>query len=260
MSEPLTGAILEERHARILDLLDEVGTVRVGELSRRFGVSEVTVRTDLERLARQGLLVRFRGGAVARIQTSLSSAFADRLREGYAQKERIAAWAAGMVKSGDTLLLDAGTTVMELAKRLDGCSPLTVVTNALNTAAVLSGVPGIHVIMAGGSVSPETVSTVGHIAERDIGDLVVDKLFLGTHSFDPELGMMDVSVEVARVKRAMIEAGRQVILLADSSKYAKRALAKVAPLSAVDLLVTDAGLGDSETAAIEALGVEVVLV
>ena len=260
MNESTPIGILEERHSRILELLGEVGSVRVGDLSRRFRVSEVTIRTDLERLARQGFLARFRGGAVAHIQTRSSSAFADRLREGYAEKERIAARAAEMVKPGDTLLLDAGTTVLELAKRLEGCSPLTVVTNALNTAATLSSIPDIHVIMAGGSVSPETVSTIGYIAERDIADLVVDKVFLGTHSFDPELGMMDISVEVARVKRAMIEAGRQVVLLADSSKFAKRALAKVAPLGSVDMLVTDTGLGDAETSAIEVLGVEVVRV
>lgn len=259
-SESAGNAILEDRQAHILRLLAEQGSVRVGELSRQFGVSQVTIRTDLQRLAREGLLVRYRGGAVARVQTNMSVAFGERSRFRQSEKERIAQKAAGLINAGDAILLDAGTTVMELAKRLEGCSPLTVVTNALNTAVVLSGLSGINVIIAGGSVSVETVSTVGHIAERDIGDLVVDKLFLGAHCFDPELGMMDVSVEVARVKRAMIQAARQVIVLADSTKFGKRALAKVAPLSAANSLITDDGLSQHDSERIAALGVEVVRV
>jgi len=253
-------AILEDRHDQILKLLGVQGSVKVSELSRIFAVSEVTIRTDLERLARQGLLVRYRGGAVARVETSLSTAFAERARHRQAEKERIAKKATEWVRPGDAIFLDAGSTVLEFAKRLEGCTPLTVVTTAVNTAALLSGFAGIHVIMAGGSLTPETISTVGQIAERDISDLLGDKVFLGVSSFSPEFGIVDVSIEVARVKNAMIQASRQVIVLADSSKFQNRSLAKVAPMSAVHTLITDTDLSDAAADSIRALGVEVIRV
>lgn len=260
LADSSNAAILEDRQREILKLLAMSGSVKVGELSRRFAVSEVTIRTDLERLARQGSLVRFRGGAVAKVDTSQSTAFSERVRNRQAEKERIARKAIEYVQPGDALFLDAGSTVLEFAKLLGTCVPLTIVTTAVNTAALLASVPGIHVIMAGGSLTPETISTVGQIAERDISDLLGDKVFLGVHSFCPELGIVDVSVEVARVKNAMIRAARQVIVLADSSKYQTRTLARVAPITAVNTLITDIGLSDEATDSIVAQGVDVVRV
>lgn len=254
------AAVLEDRQSQIVDMVAEHGSVRVSALSRRFSVSQVTIRTDLERLARQGLLVRNRGGAVAISRTSLSSAFAERARRHQDEKVRIAQRAAKLVSPGDSVFIDAGSTMMEIAHRLGEISPLTVVTNALNIAVLLGGFRGINVMMVGGTLSPETISTLGPIAERDIEDLVVDKLFLATHSFDAELGILDVSVEVARVKMAMIRIARQVVLVADSSKFTQRALAKVAPLSAAQMLICDTGLDEQAAQAVRALGVEVVLV
>jgi DeoR/GlpR family transcriptional regulator of sugar metabolism len=264
MSESQTNAVgtavIEDRQSQIVDMVAEQGSVRVAALSRRFGVSQVTIRTDLERLARQGLLVRNRGGAVAVSRTSLSSAFAERARRRQDEKVRIAQRAAKMVSPGDSIFIDAGSTMMEVAHRLGDVSPLTVVTNALNIAVLLGGYRGMNVMMVGGTLSPETISTIGPIAERDIDDLVVDKLFLAAHSFDAELGILDVSVEIARVKMAMLKIARQVVLVADSSKYAQRALAKVAPLSAAHVLITDSGLDPLAVQAISAMDIEVVLV
>ncbi len=254
------AGIMELRQRQILALLASQGSVRVADLSERLRVSEVTIRTDLERLARQGLLARYRGGAVARADTSRSTAFSERAGHRQAQKARIAVRAVEMIKPGDSIILDAGTTVMEVAKRLHGISPLTVVTNALNTASYLAGQPGVHVIMIGGSVTAETVGTVGPISERDIEGFLVDKLFLGGHALDIELGILDVSVEVARVKIAMIQAAKQVILLADSSKVGTRAMAKVAALNAAHVLITDSELSDAKAEAVGALGLRVIRV
>ena len=259
-SNGIGAALLEDRQRQIVEMVAEHGSVRVAILSRKFGVSQVTIRTDLERLARQGLLVRNRGGAVAVSRTSLSTAFTERARFRQEEKIRIAERAASLASAGDSVFVDAGSTMMEIAQRLSDVAPLTVVTNGLNIAILLGGFPGINVIQVGGSLSPETISTVGPIAERDIDELVVDKFFLAAHSFDADLGILDVSVVVARAKMAMIRIARQVVLVADSSKYGQRALAKVAPLNAAHMLITDTDLPDSALQAVRALGVEVVQV
>jgi len=253
-SRPLSA----QRRAAILDLLTSLGVVRVVELSERFGVSEVTIRHDLEVLAREGLAVRDHGGAIARTHTPLSVAFEHRAGQHLDAKRRIGNSAAGLVSPGETILLDAGTTVMEMARALTAVPRLTIVTNALNIAAQVGSLPDAHVVLAGGSLSRETLSTLGSLAERDLADLVVDKLFLGAHAIDIEAGITDVALEVARVKQAMIRAAREVILLADSSKWGQRAFAKVAALNVVHTFVTDDALPRPASALINARGIRLI--
>jgi DeoR/GlpR family transcriptional regulator of sugar metabolism len=144
-----------------------------------------------------------------------------------------------------------------MARRLPPVSPLTVITNSLNIATEVGSRPGVHVMLAGGSLSTETISTIGPLAERDIRELLVDKLFLGIQAFDPEAGLSDVSLEVARVKMAMFSAARHVTLLADSSKYPSRAMARVAPLSDIDCLITDGGFPENAVRQFTSKGIEV---
>jgi DeoR/GlpR family transcriptional regulator of sugar metabolism len=172
-------------------------------------------------------------------------------------KQRIGEAAARMVLSGDTVILDAGSTLMEMAKRLPAVSPLTVITNSLNIATEVGSRPGVHVMLAGGSLSPETISTVGPVAERDLRELLVGKLFLGIQAFGQDSGLSDVSLEVARVKAAMVSAADYVILLADSTKYSTRAFARVAPLSEIDCLITDSGFPEEAAQQLLAQGIEV---
>lgn len=239
-----------ERRRRIVELAVAEGSVRVFALSQRFGVSEVTIRADLRALAADGALIRTRGGAIAPSET-LSTAFSLRALHNHAQKQGIGRAAAALVRPGDTILLDAGTTAMEMARHLPATlSPLTVVTNALNVAMHVGSIPGARIILAGGSLNSETISTLGMLAERDLSDLMVDKLFLGAHSLDAVMGIADLSVEIARVKSAMIRASREVILLADSSKWGRSAVARVAPLSAIHTWITDSGLSDDIRSAV----------
>src|ERR1035438_6173318 len=154
-------------------------------------------------------------------------------------------------------MLDCGSTLMEMAKRLPNLEPLTVITNGLNIAIQVGALPGVHVVLAGGSLSAETIGTVGPLAERDLGDLLADKLFLGTDAFELETGLSDVSIEVARVKRTMISAGQQVILLADSGKFTMRALARVAPLTAVHCIITDTGFPEEIAKQLADLNIDV---
>lgn len=248
-----------ERRARIADLARSQGSVRIKDLCDLFGVSQVTIRGDLDFLAGQGVLTRDRGGAIANARASLFTAFDQRAGQNLEEKRRIGRAAARLVQPGDTIVMDAGTTVMELAKALDDVSPLTVVTNAVNVATQLGSLPDVHVILVGGSLSRETISTIGPHAERDLNDLVVQKVFLGTHAVDLEAGLTDLSIEIAQTKRAMVRAARQVILLADSSKWGRVGLAKVVPLSAVHVLVTDSGLPGEAQEAVKRLGVELIL-
>lgn len=233
--------MVADRRRMISELVASRGSLRVAELSDMLGVSEVTIRNDLELLAHEGLLVRDHGGAIACTHTALSVAFEQRARQSLDAKQRIAQEAASLVQAGDTIMLDAGSTLMEMAKRLPNLSPLTVITNALNVAIQIGSLPDVHVVLAGGSLSSQTIGTVGPLTEHALADLLADKLFLGTHAFELENGLSDLSIEVARVKRTMISSAKQVILLADSGKFPARALARVAPLSDVHCIITDSG-------------------
>ena len=252
---PSTG----ERRERITAIVAREGAARVADLSQMFGVSEVTIRNDLESLARQGVLVRDHGGAIANSGSTLALAFGQRAQHNEEIKRRIGYAAAQLVQAGDTIIMDAGTTLMEMAKSLSNYSPLTVVTNALNVATQVGSLPDVNIILAGGALSRETISTIGALAERDLNDLIVDKLFLGAHVVDVEAGVSDVSVEVARVKMAMIRAARQVILLADSSKWGQKAFARVVPLSHVHTVITDVGLAAATIKQLEKLGTSVIV-
>lgn len=232
--------------------------MRTDELARAFGVSPVTIRSDLDLLAKEGVLVRDRGGAVVNTNAALTTAFNQRAELNLGEKQRIGHRAAQLVGPGDTVILDAGTTTMEMSKVLTDVIPLTVVTNALNVAMQMGSVRDVNVILIGGSLNRDTISNIGPTASQHLHDLVVQKAFIGTHAFDED-GLTDPSIEVAQVKRAMIQAARQVILLADSSKWRKPGFAKVARLSSVSTIVSDTGLPEEARAAIQRLGIELIL-
>lgn len=264
-SEPVEARapMILQRRAQIAELVRQSGAARVGDLAERFQVSEVTIRNDLMQLEKQGQIVRDRGGALpvghAREITSLL-AVEQRAHLQMPEKQRIARAAAALVSPGDTILMDAGTTVVEMAPHLAGISPLTVVTNALNVALEVATKTEARVILLGGNFSRESSSTLGSLAEQTLGELLVQKAFLGTQAFDLEHGFTDTTMEIAQVKRAMIKAARRVILLTDSSKLGHSGFIKVAPLTAVQTLITDTGLPDDARTALERLGVEVIAV
>lgn len=247
-----------ERRARISTLAARQGVVRTEELARIFSVSPVTIRSDLDLLAKEGVLVRDRGGAVVNTNTVLTIAFNQRAELNLVEKQRIGQVAAGLVVAGDTVIMDAGTTTMEMSKALTDVTPLTVVTNALNVAMQMGSVRDVNVILIGGSLNRDTISIIGPTASQHLHDLVVQKAFIGIHAFDED-GLTDPSIEVAQVKRAMIQAARQVILLADSSKWRKVGFAKVARLAAINTIVSDTNLPEDARASIQRMGIELIL-
>jgi DeoR/GlpR family transcriptional regulator of sugar metabolism len=253
-----------QRRGQIAGLVHDRGAVRVTELAARFGVSDVTIRSDLAHLENQGLLTRHHGGAVAteapRRVTSLL-AIEQRAKLHSDEKQRIGRAAAELVNPGDTIVMDAGTTVVEMVPHLARISPLTIVTNALNVAFELARATAeTRIILLGGAVSREAASTLGPLAERTLAEMNVQKAFLGTQAFDLENGLTDTTLEIAQVKRAMIEAATQVVLLSDSSKWAQTGFIKVAPLETVQILVSDDGFSAEARAAIERLGIHLRLV
>jgi DeoR family transcriptional regulator, aga operon transcriptional repressor len=251
------ASLMMARRRKITELVEMKRVVRVTELVELFGVSDVTIRNDLEALAKEGVLVRDHGGAVAQTRTGLSTAFDQRALLNLDAKQRIGEAAAAMVRSGETIIMDAGTTLMEMAKRLRADISMTVITNSLNIATEIGSRPQAHVILAGGSLSTQTISTVGPLAERDISELLVDTLFLGIQAFEPESGLSDVSLDVARVKATMIAAATRVVLLADSTKFPTRAFARVAPLAEIDCLITDQRFPEDATRQLTSLGISV---
>ncbi len=249
-----------ERRLNITQLAGENGSVRVRELSELFQVSEVTIRSDLEALTRQGFLLRDRGGAILNENGGLFVAYAQRASVNLEAKRRIGRYAATLVAPDETIIMDAGTTVMEMAKSLSVDLSVTVITNALNVAIQVGSLPNAHIIVLGGSLIRETISTLGHNAERDLNELAVQTVFLGANAMDGEFGVTDTRAELARGKRLMRQAARRVVLLADSSKWGCVAFAKVLPLSELDLLISDTGLSTEAQATIRGLGVELICV
>jgi DeoR/GlpR family transcriptional regulator of sugar metabolism len=252
---PLTG----ERRRRIGEILAHQGRVTVNELSKLFGVTSVTIRSDLDTLAAEGSLIRDRGGAIAHTSTTLTVAFEKRAVQNREQKRFIGRLASTLVNDRETIIMDAGSTVMEMARSLPSEKPCTIVTTALNVAARVGALQNVNVLIAGGSLSRETISTVGALAERDLENLVVDKVFLSTQAFDAEHGLTDDSFDIARVKAAMIRSARRVILLADSSKWGNSAFAKIAPLGEIDILITDSGLPLEAEKIIHRFGVDIMV-
>lgn len=242
---PTRALMTNERRAAILDAVRRGGAVRVADLVRLFDVSAVTIRNDLAELEKENLLVRDHGGATpvgsGRTVTSLL-AVEERAGLQMDQKQKIARAAATLVQPGETLLIDAGTTAVEILHFLGSVPSLTVVTNAVNVALAAANLTSADVIFLGGAFNRESSSNLGPMAERALGEFLVDRLFLGTQAADLEHGLTDTTLEIAQIKRAMIHSAREVVLLADSSKWNTTGSIKVAPLTDAHLVITDSGM------------------
>lgn len=260
---PAKAPMTRHRRNRILDLVKSDGAAQVTDLARKFGVSTVTIRNDLAELQESGALLRDRGGAIAPPaprQINHLPRLLERSTLNLAAKQRIGRAAARLVQPGDTIIMDAGTTVVEMSSHLADVSPLTVVTNALNVALTIGSSTDAQVIFLGGTLSREASSTVGPLAEQTLANLAVQKVFLGTQALDWASGLTDTTLEIAQVKRAMIKAAKQIYLLADSSKWNQTGFIKVASLERIDTLITDGNLPRAARAAIKKLGIELLVV
>jgi DeoR family transcriptional regulator, aga operon transcriptional repressor len=250
----------EERRRAILEIVNREGRVLVGDLSRQFETSQVTIRKDLESLHAHGLVHRTHGGALP----SREGALADptlREKEKLRRKEkmRIAEAAASMVEEGQVIILDSGTTTTAVARALRGFHNLTIVTNAVNIAAELAGAD-VEVLLTGGTLRKNSFSLVGPIAEDTLRRLNADFLFLGVDGFDVHYGLSTPNLLEAKVNRVMVEISKMVIAVCDSSKFGRRSLSHIMPPEAVHHVITDRGAPKSDLKALKKAGIEVTLV
>jgi DeoR family transcriptional regulator, fructose operon transcriptional repressor len=246
-----------ERQRKIAQLVREHGSVRASELTDLFGVTDETIRRDLSRLADMGILRRAHGGAVAAPIRS-ESGFARRLQEQQEAKIAIAHAAADLVSDGSTIIIDSGTTTVHLARALRTKRDLVVITNAVTNAIELMESTNVTVVLTGGVLRPATFGAVGDLAVATIRELHVDQTFLAMNSVSLE-GLTYPSFEEVAVKRAMIAAASEVILLADSSKFGHDSLVRVAPLGVLSRIVTSPGIDPDLKAALVELGIEVIV-
>ncbi len=229
----------EDRRAAILRELEAHGSVGVVDLAGRLQVSEMTIRRDLADLEKEGGIRRVHGGAVSARGRSYEPPFILRESENQDAKRDIGRIAASLIADGDSLALDIGSTTFEIARNLVGRRNLTVITSSLHIANLLYSQPQIRLILSGGIVRLGEASLIGSLATYAYQNLYVDRLFLGVGAIDAQSGLTEYNWDDALVKQSMIACAKEVILVADASKFDRVAFARVGPLNAVHQLVTD---------------------
>lgn len=258
--KPDAALLIDERRRLIREQVQAQGKVTVEELAERFGISVVTIRSDLNALASTGALLRTHGGALAHRDTE-EVPISVKQKLHHEQKVRIAVEAAKLIRDGETILLDSGSTTEEIAKQIRGLrlQSLNVITNALNIAVLLATVPGVNVIMPGGLLRQNSYSLSGPQAVTALQSLYADRLFLGVDSLDPEIGLMTPHLLEAQLNAQMMKIARQIVAVADASKLMKRNLSVIAPVEQIDMLITDREADEHIVGELRRRGVEVVL-
>src|SRR5438094_4255785 len=229
-------------------------------MAQKFQTSQVTIRKDLEVLHSHGLIHRTHGGALPAREGALEDPTLlekERLRR--KEKLRIAACAAGLVKEGQVVILDSGTTTTAIGRALRNFRNVTIVTNAVNIAAELSGA-SVEVILTGGTLRKNSFSLVGPIAEETLHNLSADILFLGVDGFDVKYGLSTPNLLEAKVNRIMVEVSKVAVAVCDASKFGRRSLSLIAPPNAIQHVITDQGISKSDLKALKRAGIDVTLV
>jgi DeoR family transcriptional regulator, aga operon transcriptional repressor len=250
----------EERRRLIVGALNRDGRVLVGQLAKQFHTSQVTIRKDLDVLEEQGSIHRTHGGALPARESTLDDPTL-REKEKLRRKEKlqIAAAAVRMVKEGQVVILDSGTTTTAIAHALRRFDNLTIITNAVNIAAELSR-SSLEVILTGGTLRKNSFSLVGPIADETLRHLNADILFLGVDGFDVRHGLTTPNLLEAKVNRAMMDVARTTVVVCDSSKFGRCSLSAIAPTSAVHRLITDGNVSRADLAALKKAGIQVTIV
>lgn len=265
MNDASSTPVLSPRHEKILEILSRDRVVEVAQLSEQLGVSAVTIRSDLDTLDRRMLLRRIRGGA-----TSVQPARFVRPLELPSQsfgteKERIGAMAARMVRDGETVILDAGTTTQAMALALpEELRDVVVITSSLDIAISLENHAGVTVMVTGGTVkrtgrNPRSRSLISPFAALLLGQVNADCAYMCCAGIDAERGFTNAHFEEVEVKRAMIAASRRAVMLGDHGKIGHVAGARIASPGEISTLVTDTGAAPADVQALRATGVDVIL-
>jgi DeoR/GlpR family transcriptional regulator of sugar metabolism len=249
----------QERRERIISLLQREGRVNVANLASHFDVSAVTIRSDLDSLAKQGLLVRTRGGAIRSDQDNLQLDFKIRRQLYPVRKHRIGAAAAEMVNDSESIVLDASTTALTILEHIQERRQITIMTNGLLAATDLLEMPGFTVLMPGGFLHRDSASLVGRGNREFLGQFNFQKGFFGAKGFTLEEGLTDVNSAEVALKKELVEQVKQVIAVIDSSKWGRVGFVSYASVNQIDTVVTDKDAPSSMVCALKDAGVQVIL-
>jgi DeoR/GlpR family transcriptional regulator of sugar metabolism len=244
----------------MLDLVGQDGQATVAELAKLFSISAVTARGDLDALASMGTVVRSHGGAVRRLDTAQDYPLRTKEALHHEEKLRIGRAAAELIRAGETIILDSGTTTVEIARHLKilKTPSITIITNALNIALELSDTPGISLIMVGGLLRPLSCSFVGPQAEVMMNEFHADRLFLAVDGFDLDIGPSTPDVLEAQLNNVMMRSAREVTVVADFSKLGRRAISRIGPFDRIHRLITDKRAPAQFTGALRQKDIEVI--
>ncbi|HHW10735.1 MAG TPA: DeoR/GlpR transcriptional regulator [Firmicutes bacterium] len=248
-----------ERRTLILAQVEQSGSVKVRELSRFFQVTEETIRRDLEELEKQGQLQRTYGGAIKNHGTGYDPSFARRINTNLAEKQQIARMVKSLIKPGDTLALDASTTALVAARTFSNHLPLTILTNSIQAALELAAKPEINVICTGGTVRESSLSFVGPLAQKVVSEHFYDKAIISAKGLSLEHGMTESNHLEAELKKCMIKSAKEVIFVADHSKFGYVGFARVCALDDIDVIVTDHLLDPEVQQQLKEAGVELIV-
>lgn len=249
-----------ERQREIVRRVRRDGRVEVAALAGDFGITTETVRRDLTRLERRGLVRRVHGGALPIEDLGYELDLEQRMALHRDEKERIGAAAAKLLPEEGSVLIDSGTTTARLVEAIPSGNELVVTTNSLPLAWEMTTRPNLTVLMPGGRVRPLTMAQVDVWTQRVLAELHVDIAFIAANGMSAEHGLTTPDVAEAEIKRAMIRAGAQVVLLADSSKLGRRQFIRFGDIEQVDVLITDSGLDEGAAEHFRTLGIDVTCV
>ncbi|MFD2091021.1 DeoR/GlpR family DNA-binding transcription regulator [Blastococcus deserti] len=245
------------RHAGILTHLRREGRVEVADLAAALGTSEMTIRRDLDVLARAGVLRRVRGGAVSLLSRGEELPFAMREVEASDAKQRMATAVSGLLRDGEAVVVDSGTTGLAVARALAG-RRLTVMPLSIHALGPLAGSPATTLLVPGGTARFGEGSLVGPMTEASLRSLRFDTVVLTCCGFSATDGVTAYDVQDAAVKRAAVASASRVVLVAEAAKFARTALVVVCPVTEIDTVVTDVDVPDEAVAQLTAAGVDVI--
>jgi DeoR/GlpR family transcriptional regulator of sugar metabolism len=254
--------LTQERRKIIRGTIEDKGSVKVSDLANEFGVSCMTIRRDLLALSESGFIERIHGGAIALNDGfgSMEQTIVHRINHLTQEKRSIASAAAKLIKSGETIFISAGSTTYWLAQNILYRSNLTVIVNSLIIAKLLSTSEKIEIIVAGGFLRKGELSLVGYLAENYLQDIHVDKVFMGVNGIDPDVGITSTNTQELMTDRSILKLSKNIIVVADHTKFGTISSGRVAPLSMVKTIVTSNLVSPQVVSAIKKQGVEVIQV
>lgn len=248
-----------ERRMEIFDLVTQQGKARVEDLAERFNVSSVTIRSDLSFLEKKGYIVRSHGSAIPNTGVIAELTVNEKRRRNSGVKSLIGQAAAKLIKNGDTVILDSGTTTREIASNLKSVENVVVMTNGLDVAMELASAPNVEVLISGGVLRKSAMSFSGSQAEASLKNFRFDKVFLGVDGFDLRVGITTHNEQEASLNRLMCEISEQVIAVADSTKFGIRSCHMIREFGDIDILVTDSDIPEEYVQRLREMRIEVII-